>query len=68
MPCPGKEAMPGWGTKLDAAPHSGLDRPDEIAKPVRSYPGGGQGNVRTIAPCFARIASAVSLSGVAQGH
>src|ERR1700726_2084404 len=32
-PLAGEGAAPGWGTLLDAAPRSGLARPDLIAKP-----------------------------------
>jgi len=41
----GEGAAPGWGDHLDAAPHSGLARPDLMAKPISMLRGGGQGNV-----------------------
>ena len=41
----GEGAAPGWGTKLDAAPHSGLARPDLITKPAPILCASGQATV-----------------------
>jgi hypothetical protein len=44
-PLAGEGAAPGWGTSLDAAPRSGLARPDLIAKPSSSLRTAGQRDV-----------------------
>src|SRR5258706_1553389 len=46
-PLAGEGAAPGWGTLLDAAPRSGLARPDLIAKPSLSLRAAGQRYVIT---------------------